>query len=239
VIKRSERLALLGHLSGGLAHSLRNSVTGARMAVQLHQRHCHDVDQESLAVSLRQLAMTEEHLQRFLAVGQPQPPRQRECDLRRIIDDVSLLVGPACRHRKVELKPVTGPDSLPVRVDTGQLGQLLLNLLLNAIEAAGSGGWVQVLVTEQPGERIRLSVLDSGPGPPGDVCERLFEPFVTGKPEGIGLGLTLARQIAQAHGGSLRFTRERYTCFELELPTGATTRREKVGVRRHAMEATR
>ena len=80
VIKRSERLALLGQLSGGLAHHLRNDVTGARIAVQLHQRHCHDIDQESLAVALRQLSLTEEHLKRFLAAGRPEPPCRSDCD---------------------------------------------------------------------------------------------------------------------------------------------------------------
>ncbi len=103
VIKRSERLALLGQLSGGLAHQLRNTVTGARIAVQLHARHCPGDDQDSLDVALRQLSMTESHLQRFLTAGQPSAPRRESCDLAAIVVDVAALVGAGvppsqCRH---------------------------------------------------------------------------------------------------------------------------------------------
>jgi signal transduction histidine kinase len=218
VIKRSERLALLGQLAGGLAHHLRNDVTGARIAVQLHGRRCRQIDQESLAVALRQLALTEEHLQRFLAAGRPQPPCRIDCDLRAIVDELVQLVMPACRHRKIELK-IDCPADWNTRLwaDADQLRQLLLNLMLNAIDAAGPGGQVRV-VLETEAEQATARIYDSGPGPPPQVAERLFEPFATGKPEGVGLGLTVARQIAEAHGGQLRFESDGGTCFRLTLP---------------------
>ena len=65
-----------------------------------------------------------------------------------------------------------------------------------------------------------IRVLDSGAGPRGDLVERLFEPFTTGKPEGIGLGLSVAKRIAEAHGGTIRYTRVGATCFEVQLPRG-------------------
>ncbi len=99
-IKRSERLTLLGQLSGGLAHQLRNSVTGARMAVQLHGRRCHEIDPDSLDVALRQLTMTESHLQRFLAAGRPSAPRHAACDLQSVVSDVAALVAPACASKR-------------------------------------------------------------------------------------------------------------------------------------------
>jgi signal transduction histidine kinase len=190
-IKRAERLTLLGQLGGGLAHHLRNDVTGARMAVQLHGRQCRHIDQESLRVALRQLELTEEHLQRFLAAGQPQPLRRVECDLRRVLDMVSSLVEPACRHKKVrfEVNRDGAHDSpAPLWADPEQLRQLLLNLTLNGIEAAGPGGWVRIHCTADT-RQCRIEVSDSGAGPPDNVVERLFESFVTSKPEGVGLGL--------------------------------------------------
>jgi signal transduction histidine kinase len=219
VIKRSERLALLGQLSGGLAHHLRNDVAGARIAVQLHQRHCHDVDQESLRVALRQLTLTEEHLKRFLEAGRPQPPCRSDCDLRAIVDELVQLVTPACQHRKVTLA-VDCPADWHTRLsaDAEQLRQMLLNLVLNAIEAAGPRGQVRIELQAAPREAI-VRIFDSGPGPPPQIAERLFEPFATGKPEGIGLGLTVARQIAEAHGGRLTFESAGGTCFCLTLPT--------------------
>lgn len=216
-INRAERLALLGQLSGGLAHQLRNSVAGARIAVQLHKRHCTQLDQESLAVALRQLTITESHLSRFLTAGQPTAARPAECNLRDIVADVAALVGPACKHRGVRLETSDGGHSLPLRADAEQLRQLLLNLVLNGIEAAGSSGWVRVELALKP-RSIVIRVLDSGPGPSAELAQHLFEPFVTGKPEGIGLGLAVAQRIVEAHRGTIRYTGASPTCFEIVLP---------------------
>ncbi len=220
-IKRSERLALLGQLSGGLAHQLRNSVTGARIAVQLHQRRCREIDPESLAVALRQLSLTESHLERFLTAGQPSAPRRERSDLQKIVLDVVGLVAPSCDHRGVDLQCETlGSASREIWADADQLRQLLLNLVLNGVEAAGKNGWVRVELAAREQATI-LRVLDSGPGPQGPILERLFEPFATGKPEGIGLGLVVAQKIAEAHGGSIRYLDSRPTCFEVVLPDSA------------------
>jgi signal transduction histidine kinase len=110
-----------------------------------------------------------------------------------------------------------GLGPLEIRADADQLGQLLLNLVLNGMEAAGTGGWVRVTVDPQ-GTGLAIRVVDSGPGPSPEIAARLFEPFVTGKPEGIGLGLAVARQIAEAHGGTIRYTGVRPSCFEVVLP---------------------
>jgi signal transduction histidine kinase len=220
VIRRTERLALLGQLAGGLAHHLRNDVTGARMAVQLHQRSCRAGDKESLDVALRQLALTEEHLQRFLAAGQPQEPRRVPCEIESIVNQVVRLVEPSCRHRKVDLQVVAGPRAATVlEADPDQLRHLLMNLVLNAVDAAAAGGWVRLESGCDDRQQVRVRVLDSGPGPPVEFVERLFEPFSTTKPEGVGLGLAVARQVAQAHGGTLVYHRlDAATCFELTLP---------------------
>jgi signal transduction histidine kinase len=217
VIKRSERLSLLGQLSGGLAHQLRNAVTGARIATQLHARRC-GVDRESLEVVLRQLAITESHLQRFLTAGQGSAPARERCELTAVIDDVAALVGASCQHRDVELVLSEAAQMAgELSADAGQLKQLLLNLVLNAVEAAGRGGWVRI-EAERRADTIRLRVLDSGAGPEPELAQRMFEPFATGKAEGIGLGLAVARRIAEAHGGSIRYCNEGATCFEVTLP---------------------
>lgn len=223
VMKRSERLALLGQLSGGLAHHLRNDITGVRLAIQLHQRNCRADDRESLEVALRQLTLSEEYLQRLLAIGQPRDPERKACDLKEIAADLVQLHGPTFQHRKVQLQAELGERSIPLSADAKQLGQLLLNLLLNGIEAAGPGGWVRIETGVREDERqafVRL--LDSGPGPPAEIEAKLFEPFATSKPEGVGLGLAVARQIARAHGGEVAFFRNSAnhgaTCFELQLP---------------------
>ena len=92
-------------------------------------------------------------------------------------------------------------------------------MIANGVEAAGPGGWVEVRWGVAADDRAFVEVRDSGPGPTPDVAARLFEPFVTGKREGVGLGLAVARQVAEAHGGAIRWTREAgCTCFRVELP---------------------
>jgi signal transduction histidine kinase len=103
--------------------------------------------------------------------------------------------------------------------DPDQLAHLFLNVLTNAVEAAGTGGWVEVRWGAAPTQGVFAEIRDSGPGPTPDVASRLFEPFVTGKPEGVGLGLAVARQVAVAHGGSIQWRRDTAgTCFRVELP---------------------
>ena len=217
-IKRTERFALLGQLSGGLAHQLRNSVAGARMAVQLHQRQCQDADPDSLRVALRQLTLTESHLQQLLTVGQPSEPRSGLCDLKQVVADVKTLVLPTCKHRNVSFwVDHEAGAGRPLWADATQLRQLLLNLVLNSIEAAGKGGWVRVEIAGDD-DRTTLRVLDSGPGLDDQLRDRLFEPFATGKPEGVGLGLAVSKRIAEAHGGTVDCKRQRPTCFEVCLP---------------------
>jgi signal transduction histidine kinase len=217
---RTERLRLLGQVSGGLAHQLRNGVAGARLAVQLHGRAC-AADGETLTVALRQLTLVEMHLKRFLDLGKALELRRERCDLRGLVDDAIALLGPQCRHAHIDLRWAreSNADEPGVFGDPTQLGHLLINVLTNAIDAAGPGGRVDIRVGTAADRRGFVEVLDSGPGPPAAVVAKLFEPFVTGKPEGVGLGLAVARQVAEAHGGTIGWRRvDGRTCFRIELP---------------------
>jgi signal transduction histidine kinase len=222
-VRRTERLRLLGQVSGGLAHQLRNGVTGARLAVQLHARECDGrADAEALQVALRQLALVEMHLKRFLDLGRSSEMRREPCQLAALLSETIELLRPQARHAHIELRwqPPQGTDAGPVVLgDAGQLGHLFLNVLSNAVEAAGPGGEVELRLKEGSEGRAVVEVLDSGPGPAPEVAARLFEPFVTGKREGVGLGLAVARQVAEAHGGGIRWHRaDGRTCFEILLP---------------------
>jgi signal transduction histidine kinase len=219
---KTERLRLLGQVSGGLAHQLRNGVTGARLAVQLHARECHGSDAETLNVALRQLSLVETHLKRFLDLGKTIELRRQPCDLRDLVAEAVALVGPQCRHAGIRLRHQEAETPLALSADAGQLGHLLFNVLTNAVEAAGPDGCVDVALGKTAAGNAFVEIADSGPGPAPEVAHRLFEPFVTGKPEGVGLGLAVARQVAEAHGGSIRwFRRPEGTCFRVELPLAA------------------
>jgi len=224
-VKNTERLRLLGQVSGGLAHQLRNGVTGARLAVQLHARECDGrADPETLDVALRQLALVEANLKRFLDLGRRDGLHLEACSLTALIDEAVRLLRPQCRHARTELRWAAPAVAVSVLGDAGQLRHLFLNVIGNAVDAAGAGGWVEVSAQKVEGGRqedVRcvVEVADSGPGPPAEVAPRLFEPFVTGKREGVGLGLAVARQVAEAHGGGITWRREPdQTRFRIELP---------------------
>lgn len=220
-VQRTERLRLLGQVSSGLAHQLRNAVTGAKLAVQLHVSECPLKDDESLQVTLRQLSLMEANLRRFMNVGKVEPPSRSHCNIDLLLDEVLSLLKPQCQHAGIEVRYRPCDKSIQLEGDAGQLRDLFLNLLGNAIEAAGPKGMVDVSTAIESGDRkvAIIEIADSGPGPPADIASRLFEPFVTGKPEGVGLGLAVSRQAAEAHGGLIVWRRESgRTVFRVELP---------------------
>lgn len=217
-VRRSERLRTLDQLAAGMAHQLRNSATGARMAIELHQRECPDGGQsETLQVSLRQLQLIEQYLNRFLGHA---PGARRETSLDLLATEVLDLVRPACRHARVELAAQIEP--VAVLCDADAVREMLANVLLNAVDAArrcAHAGRIAFQLRRNDANQAEISVSDNGPGPPTELQERLFEPFVSGKPEGVGLGLYIARQIAESHGGVIRWTRQNgLTRFIMELP---------------------
>ena len=232
-VRQNERLRTLGQLGGGLAHQLRNFATGVRLALDLHRRSCSVATQdETLLVAGRQLKLMESYLQRFLRLGQARPLNRQPTSWQAVVEDVVPLVQPAARHAKVDFT-VTQPDT-PVEIlgDPDALQQMLINLLLNAIEAArlNSEGERRVVVevTRTDDDQASLIVKDSGHGPASDVEPRMFEPFVTEKPDGTGLGLSMAREIAIEHGGTIRWQRDATTTsFVVQLPT--THREEQHG----------
>jgi signal transduction histidine kinase len=223
-VRRSARSTLLGQLSGGLCHHLRNASAGAKLAVQLHRRRCAADDGESLTVALRQLDFAEQYVQRMLTLGKPAPLKMQSLDLRDVVQDALSLVEPTFRHRGVTLRRQLPEGSFqPLNADREQLRQLLVNLLLNAVDAAGDAGWVRIELLELE-QSVRLSIADSGDGPPPEIRDRLFEPFVTGKPDGIGLGLAASRHIAELHGGAIRYDGSTGTRFDVILPRGPRPR---------------
>jgi signal transduction histidine kinase len=211
-----------------LAHQLRNGVAGARLAIQLFAREVRgQTDTAALDVALRQLTMLETNLKRFLDLGNAKAVSPEPCDLVQVVTDAVDLLRPQCRHANIDLRWQSPGDAAILLADRGQLEQLVFNILGNAVEAAGPGGSVDVRFTttqtagvgENGPAPFVLEIADSGPGPPAGIADRLFEPFVTGKQEGVGLGLAVARQVAEGLGGRIAWRREAdRTCFRIELP---------------------
>ncbi|MFN9272003.1 MAG: sensor histidine kinase, partial [Planctomycetia bacterium] len=217
-----ERQRLLGQLAAGFAHELRNAITGAQLAIDLHRRRCplergEPAADASLAVAGRQLAILEEEVRGLLALGRPAEAASKPVCVDRLLADVRDLTAPRCEHAGVRLE-CTIPTGLTIVGRHDSLRAALVNLALNGIEAAGRGGCVR-LCGSLVEDRIELAVEDTGPGPGAAIRGSLGEPFTTSKPEGIGLGLTVARAVAEEHGGALEWTRPHdHTRFAMTLP---------------------
>ncbi len=209
--KQTERLRVLGQFSGGLAHQLRNAAAGAKLAVQLHLKEMPG-DRESLGVALRQLARIEMMLSQFLALGKPATATMEELDLMEVLSGAVSLYLPQAKHLGIDLRWSRG-EPVPMKGDPVSLAHLFVNLIGNALDAAGPGRTVEVRCEGRSAE-----VIDSGNGPPPEIAGRLFETFVTGKEQGIGLGLTVAKQAVDAHGGTIEwFRRDGRTVFRVVL----------------------
>jgi signal transduction histidine kinase len=215
-IRRTEQMRTLAQLGGGIAHQLRNSATGCGLALDMHSQECSSGEScESLNVAKRQLQLMEEYLQRFLQLGKPAAAEPNDViDLAAVVDDLLPLVEPAARHAGVELRWFPSSRDTTLRGNLDRLRQLVINLLMNAIEAAAQGraqdnrpADVVVELSGQPPNWLVLSVTDTGPGPAESVREQLFEPFVSEKRDGVGLGLSVAREVAQEHGGQIEWQR--------------------------------
>jgi two-component system NtrC family sensor kinase len=223
-LARSERLATVGRLASGLAHEIGNPLGAISGYVEVARaRLPRDADPD-LADAVSRIAEAATRIDRtirdLLDFARPAPPRLAPLTLEAAVESAIRLARVQPRFRKVEV--VTGlPDGLRVVADEHQLGQVLLNLLLNAGDAMGGGGRVTIIAREDGGA-VELAVADEGPGLRPEHLPRLFEPFFTTKEpgEGTGLGLAISHRIVESMGGTLGAANgtPRGATFRLRLP---------------------
>jgi signal transduction histidine kinase len=212
-LRRSERLQLLGRLGGGLAHQLRNHVAGARLALEVGGN-----DSEAISVSLRQLTLAERDLQRFLEIGRGESAVRTEVHPARIVEESLELLRPRAVHLGIEMKWSPPSEDRSLVADAAQLGHIISNLTINAMEAAGPGGAVTI-EQRNTAEHLEWRISDTGSGPQAELATTLFEPFVSGKQHGIGLGLAVVKHAVDQNGGAVEFHREgNRTVFVVRLP---------------------
>lgn len=219
-IRMTERTTLIAQVAGGLAHQLRNSITGARMAVQLHLRRSPHADSESLNVAIRQLNLTENQIRGLLSLTRDAQQKPVAGRIDELLNTIRDLLEPQFQHSEttltIELPDEQVREQLIV-ADSEQTQAALLNLVQNALEACRPHGHVRVVVS-LPEPLIQVDVLDNGPGVADAVRNRMFDPFVTGKPDGVGLGLTLAAQAAESGDGTLTCERvDNWTQFRFQI----------------------
>jgi two-component system, NtrC family, sensor histidine kinase HydH len=244
-------LARVGQLAAGLAHELRNPLMPMKMLVQaaIERGDSGGLKGRSLQVINEEIARREHSIQSFLDFARPPIPEKAPVDLKEVVGGTLELVTGRARQQAVEIRSFMPKAAVVTRVDRTQIRQLLLNLLLNALDALPDGGLIECSVepnvpgpvtsapsappppdpaetlgdadcmTEHdalrmlfavrrseagpPSEWLAVRITDNGPGIPTEVLASIFEPFVTTKETGTGLGLSVSQRIAAAHGGKL------------------------------------
>lgn len=203
-MKRVERLSAVGQLSAGLAHEIRNPLASIAGAVGIIERNSGSESKRSECLNIikRETERLNRLLTSFLDFARPRPPQYQTISLPEALDSVVALATHAVNHKRIARRKEV-PASLPaLECDPEQLRQVLLNLLINAIQASPSGGDV-VLTARHAGSRVLIQVKDGGSGIPPEIREKIFDPFFTTKESGTGLGLSVAHQIIEQHGGIL------------------------------------
>lgn len=230
----AERLAYIGTLASGLAHEIRNPLNSLNLNMQMLEE---EIDEGASAASpasgKRLLAITRSEISRlerlvsdFLAYAKPRPLEIEEIPAVRPLERVRELLAGEIQKRgaRVEVEDLSG--GARVRVDPGQMGQLLLNLARNALDAAEEAGRKPVLELSvaRHGATVALMVRDNGVGIPPEERERVFEIFYSTRKGGTGLGLAIVDRIARAHGGRVKMDSEigEGTTVTIELPAVAT-----------------
>jgi two-component system sensor histidine kinase HydH len=220
-LKRAERLQAVGQLSASLAHEIRNPLEGIAGAATLLARN--KVTGENFTACLEIIDTESQRLNRlltgFLEFARPRAPRFHAVDVGSLIDSVRLLAAqtPLGRDARISVEVQAG---LPeVECDPEQLKQVLLNLLLNALQASPADSEV-LIRADRAGSTVSIAVRDSGPGVPPAFQDKIFEPFFTTRDNGTGLGLAIADNIVRQHGGALvaEHNADRGMTFRIDLP---------------------
>jgi signal transduction histidine kinase len=200
---RSEQLAAVGQLAAGVAHEIRNPLTSIKMLVgaALRSPATQALTAADLDVIYKEVGRLEKTVQGLLDIARPPRIERQSADLRQIVGEAAELVGARARQQGVAVELHQPPAPVVAAVDRGQLGSVLVNLLLNALDALPQGGRIDVGLRD--GAVAEITVADNGPGIPPAIVPRLFTPFATTKPTGTGLGLTMCKRVVEEHGGTI------------------------------------
>ena len=225
-------LARLGQMAAVVAHEVKNPLAGIKGAIQvlLSRRPAGDPETNVMRDIVARIDSLDDLIQDLMMYARPRPPRLSPVNLRHVIDEAVTMLrrDPAGSGLQIHIEGEAGD----VTVDPDLIRATVMNLLLNAAQAMNGKGEVQVLTRAHHG-RWTITVRDTGPGIPPDIRDQVLEPFFTTKARGGGLGLPIARRVAEIHGGTLTlaFPVDGGTVVTIEAPAKPPAQTDEAGRR--------
>ncbi|MBI2202775.1 MAG: HAMP domain-containing protein [Candidatus Rokubacteria bacterium] len=224
---RSERIAVTGQIAAGVTHEIRTPLNSLAITVQLLRRELsegaappsfHEL-RDALATLEYEITRINRILEEFVNFARLPTPRLEPVEIGALLQEILGLLGPQAAAEGVRIEPITSIPATSVIGDRDQLREVFLNLAQNAFQAMSNGGVLGVKVGRED-EWVTIAVADSGPGVPEAERELIFQPFVSTKTDGLGLGLPIVARITEAHGGSVscRSGLEGGAVFTVRLP---------------------
>jgi signal transduction histidine kinase len=205
---QSERLAMVGRLLASVSHELNNPLQAIQNALFLlkDEKKLSGQGRQDLELVLSETERMAAMIERLRATYRPTRTGDfQEVQLNKIVEDVQALTATHMRHNEITFEFIPDPELPAVPGIPDQIRQVMLNLFMNAVEAMETGGHLTVVTRQDPGqERILLTVTDTGPGIDPVILPKIFEPFITGKESGTGLGLTITYDIVHQHKGDIQ-----------------------------------
>lgn len=223
-LRQTDRLAALGRLVAGVAHELRNPLASVKLKLQLSRRgQSGPADlTTSFDVIEEEVGKMDRLVERLLSLAKPSQPSPSQSDLSHFVKERLVFWERRAAAQGTVLEFHSAPSaSEPIKLDRDRVGQIVDNLIANALDAlAKDGGHIVIELERVEPAEILLVVSDNGPGVPAEAVERIFEPFCTTRTDGTGLGLFLSAEMARALGGTLDYRNhpDRGARFELRFP---------------------
>ncbi len=224
-LRHADRLASLGQLSAGIAHEIRNPLASIQGAVEILGQDvpAEDPKKEFASIAKKEVARLEKLTSEILQFSKPATPQKLRTDPHEIIEAACRLVTDQAHKQGTEILRRFNEQTNNIQVDPEQIKQVLINILINAIQAQSKGGSILVTERTENGEWIG-AIQDAGPGISPEQLDRIFDPFFTTKREGTGLGLSISYQLVKNNEGRIWATSKpgQGACFFTSFPVSVS-----------------